>query len=97
MSSLETSSYVLRSAEALLEDVAHLEYEKKWKRMITAFVNGLAVTPDPSLRHSQERMPHSVTDVSYGFHVHTVVMQRLGVRCRTCFCQEDAKPPSEIL
>lgn len=63
---------------------------------VTALLSGLAATSDSPRWHSQEGMPYSVTDVSYGFHVHTVIMQRLGVRCRTCFCQEDTKPPSEI-
>lgn len=63
---------------------------------VTALASGLAATSDSPQCHSQEGMPHSVTDVSYGFHVHTVIVQRLGVRRRTCFCQEDTKPPPEI-
>lgn len=60
-------------------------------------VSGLDVTSGSQRCHSQEGMPHSVTDVCYGFHVHTVVMQWFRVHCRTRFCQEDTEPPAEIL
>lgn len=67
------------------------------KQDVIALVSGLDVTSGSPRCHSQEGMPHSVTDVSYGLHVHTVVMQRFWVCCRTRFCQEDAEPPAEIL
>lgn len=69
---------------------------REGKGNVTALVRGLAATSDSQRCHSQEGMPHSVTDVRYGFHVHAVIMQRLGVCCRTCFCQEDTKPPSKV-
>lgn len=45
------------------------------KRNVTALVSDLAATSDSPQCHSQEGMPHSITDVRYGFHVHTVIMQ----------------------
>lgn len=42
---------------------------------VIALVSVLDVTSGSQRCHSQEGMPHSVTDVCYGFHVHTVVMQ----------------------
>lgn len=42
-------------------------------------------------------MAHGVADVGDGFHVHVVVVQRLGIGCGAHLGQQDTEPPSEFL
>lgn len=104
VSSLDTSSYVLGSVEVLVQDVAHLrsqenrtEMKTTWACKINCFGLWLRFLTCTKYSNSQEGMAHSIADVSDGFHVHIVVVQRLGIGCGARLGQQDTEPPPEFL
>lgn len=105
VSSLETSSYVLGSVEALVQEVAQLGSEENrremkawWARKINCFdLWLLRFLSSTKSSNSQERMPHGVADVGDGFHVYVVVVQRLGIGRGAGLSQQDPEPPAEFL
>lgn len=103
VSSLETSSYVLGSVEVLVQEVAHLrsaenrrEMKARWARKINCFGLWLRFLTRSKYSNSQERMADGVADVGDGFHVHAVVVQRLGISRGARLGEQDTEPPPEF-